>query len=288
MQSHHKKRHVVIATESVADLPAEMIEKYGIAVMPHIVHTAEGEFRDGQEIDTKGLLAYMSDETHNVSTSAPSVDQHEAFFAELLSYANDIIYIVVSKKVGNSGYKPAIDAAAAFENVSVIDSGHLSSGQGLMVLEACRMAAEGKSAVEIVARLERMKKHVHTSFIVDNLDFLARAGQVSRKTADLTKAFFMRPVLVLKKGKMGVGSVYFGATQRVWKKYIDSALAHNNIDTSILFVTYVGLTTKELETIKSMAEERMHFENVYFQKASPAIAVNCGAGTFGLLFTEKF
>ena len=288
MQTHHKKRHVAIATESVADLPIELIEKYGIAVMPHIVRTAEGEFRDGQEIDTKGLLSYMGDESHNVSTSAPSVEQHEAFFAELLSYANDIVYIVVTKKVANSGYNPAIDAAAAFENVSVVDSGHLSSGQGLMVLEACRMAAEGKSAAEIVARLEHMKKHVHTSFIVDNLDFLARAGQVSRKTADLTKAFFMRPVLVLKKGKMGVGSVYFGATHRVWKKYIDSALAHSNIDTSILFVTYVGLTTKELEVVKSMVEEKMHFDNVYFQKASPAIAVNCGAGTFGLLFSEKF
>ena len=288
MQSHKKKRHVVIATESVADLPKEIIEKYDIAVMPHIVCTAEGEFRDGQEIDTKGLLTYMSDESHKVHTTVPTVDQHEAFFAELLSYANDIIYIVVSKKVANSGYNSAMDAAAAFENVSVVDSGHLSSGQGLMVIEACKMAADGKSASQIVSRLEQMKKHVHTSFIVDNLDFLARAGQISRKTADLIKAFFMRPVLVLKKGRMGVGFVYIGSTDRAWKKYIEAALSNNNIDTETLFVTYVGLTTKELENVKNMVEEKMHFDNVYFQLASPAIAVNCGAGTFGLLYSEKF
>ena len=72
------------------------------------------------------------------------------------------------------------------------------------------------------------------------------------------------------------------------EKYIEAALSNNNIDTETLFVTYVGLTTKELENVKNMVEEKMHFDNVYFQLASPAIAVNCGAGTFGLLYSEKF
>ncbi len=52
----------------------------------------------------------------------------------------------------------------------------------------------------------------------------------------------------------------------------------------MLFVTYVGMTQKELDEVESMIRRRKEFKNIYFQKASPAIAVNCGPGTFGLLF----
>lgn len=106
--------------------------------------------------------------------------------------------------------------------------------------------------------------------------------------ANLTKSFMLRPVLVLKKGKMGVGGVFFGSREHVWKKYIDHTPAHpENIDDDILFITYVGLTNRDLEIIKEMTESRMKFKNVYFRKASPVISVNCGAGTFGLLFKYK-
>jgi len=55
-----------------------------------------------------------------------------------------------------------------------------------------------------------------------------------------------------------------------------------------LFITYVGMTAKELEMIRGMAEKTMRFEKIYFQKASPSVAANCGPGTFGLIFCEKY
>ena len=146
---------------------------------------------------------------------------------------------------------------------------------------------EGKSPNEIKELLGESIKKIHTSFIVNNLDFLARAGQVSHRLANLMNVLMIRPVLVMKKGRLKVGKFYFGAKEKVWKKYIDSVLVPNgNIDRSILFVTYVGLTKRDKELIRSYIDERMTFDKIYFQKTSPAIAVNCGEGTFGLLFTE--
>ena len=96
-----------------------------------------------------------------------------------------------------------------------------------------------------------------------------------------------RPVLVLKRGKMGVGKVYFGAREAVWKRYIRSVLrSPSGIDRRILFVTYVGITNKDMEWIRQQVEKRMKFERIYFQKASPVIAVNSGGGTFGLLIRD--
>ena len=287
MKREQRKKAVLITTDSVADLPSELIDHYGIAVLPHLVYTAEGVFRDGIEIETKGLLDYMHDHNSKVTMGSPDVPEVEAFFAKQLSYANNIIHISISGKVTNSGCPIAEEAAKAFDNVTVIDSGHLSSGQGLMVIEACRLAEEGRSPDEIREHLEKIRDRVHTSFVVDSLDFLARSEQVSERIAGVTKAMMVKPVLVLKHGKMGVGKVYFGSRENVWKRYIRSVLrSPSAIDSRVLFVTYVGLNRRDMEWIREQVEARMQFDRIYFQKASPVIAVNCGDGTFGLLIRD--
>ena len=150
------------------------------------------------------------------------------------------------------------------------------------------MAEAGLTAEQIVKELEVTKKKIKTSFIVDNLDFLARSGQVGNGTANIVKSVMGRPVLVLRKGKMGLGMTYFGSRETAWKAYINSVLAHGgNIDTRILFVTYVGITKREADWIREQIETHMHFDEIYFKQASPAIAVNSGPGTFGLLYMEK-
>ena len=288
MNNSKKRKRVVITTESVADLPQELIDRYDIAVLPHKVQTKEGIFKDGNEIDTKGVLKYMEDPDREVTTMVPETKEVEEFFAKQLSVANNIIHISISSKVQHSGFAVALEGSKSFDSVYVIDTGHLSSGQGLLAIEACRMAEDGKSPDEIIARVERLKKKVHTSFIVDNLDFLARAKQVGKGVANLVNSLMGRPVLVLKKGNMGLGKLFFGSRKRAWKKYIGKCLASERpIDTKILFVTYVGLSKRDLDWIREQIEKRIKFDEVYFQQASPAIAVNCGPGTFGLLLREK-
>ena len=255
-------------------------KKFGLPIVQVIA-------KDGKEIETLGVLKYMENINNKVKPLGPSVKEAEEFFAKQLASANNVIHISISSKVENSGYGPAMEAAKSFDNVFVVDSAHLSSGQGLMVIEACRLAEEGKSAEQIIGKLEGLKKKIHTSFIVDNLDFLARAGQVSNGTSNIVKSLMGRPVLRLKKGKMGLGMTYFGSRESAWRSYINTILSSGNIDRRVLFVTYVGINKRETEWIRSQIEKRMKFDEIYFEQASPAIAVNCGRGTFGLLYRER-
>ena len=288
MHGSQKRKMVAISTESVADLPKGFIEKYGIAIIPHRVRTAEGMFKDGYEIDTAGVIKYMENSNNEILPMAPDAKEHEAFFAKQLSYANNVIHISISSQIENSGCPSALEAAKAFDNVFVFDSGHLSSAQGLMVLEACRLAENGMSPKHIIEELEGIKGKIHTSFIVDNLDYLARAKQVPARMANLVKSLMGRPVLVLKRGKMKLGKIYFGSSKNAWKNYINACLsAGSKIDTEILFVTYVGLSKKDMDWIKDYIEKKMSFDQIIFKQACASIAVNCGPGTFGLLFKEK-
>lgn len=283
-----KRKSVLITTESVADLPAEIVEKFGIAILPHKVQTEEGIFKDGKEIETLGILRYMEDPNHVVNPISPSVKEIEDFFAQQLSNANNVIHITLSGKLKNTGYDKVIEASKSFDNVFVIDSENLSSGMGLLAVAACKLAESGLTAEQIVKEINDSKKKVHMSFIVDNLDFLVRNGQVSSRTANLIKSLMGRPVLKISKGKIGLKTTYFGDREKSWKSYIDSVLTRGPIvDSRILFVTYVGLSKQDTDWIKEQIEKTIHVEKIYFIQASPAIAVNSGPGTFGMMFVER-
>jgi DegV family protein with EDD domain len=288
MQTHNKKVDVVITTESVADIPKALLKKHNIAVIPHLVETEDGLFEDGFEIESHGLISYMNKGDNVAWTKAPSIEAHEAFFAEQLAKANNVIHISLSSKVNNSGCDVAMEAAGIFENVTVFDTGHLSSGQGIMVLEACRMAEEGMSVDEIIPRLEKLRSKIHSNFIVENMDYLAKSGQMGEYVSSIANAFNVHPVMILRAGKMVVGGFYFGSRERAWRKYINRMIGKmGSANKRYLFVTYVGLTQKDIAEIKEILANRVHFDNVYFQKASPAIAVNSGPGTFGLLYMDE-
>ncbi|MEE3468154.1 MAG: DegV family protein [Eubacterium sp.] len=287
IEDHRKRIPVAITTESVADLPKSITDRYHIAVLPHMVETDKGIFKDGLEIDTEGVLSFMAESDMSVQTVAPDVAAHEEFFAEQLVHANNIIHLSISSRVTHSGCIAAQEAAKAFDNVFVFDTHHLSSGQGLMVIEACRMAEEGMSPEEILAALEKLRPRVHTEFIVDDIDYLVRAHQIPPKVGRVSKSLMMHPIISLKKGKMGIGKLQVGSSDHARQRYVESLIrGAKTADRRILFVTYVGMTQKELDRIRTVVMSQVPFDEVYFQKASPAIAANCGPGTFGLLYID--
>ena len=286
MDEYKKKEAIVITTDSIADLPSALIQEYRIGVIPHNVRTSEGIFQDGVEIESNSLVDYMA--THDlVKTLAPEVKAYEQFFAQELSRGSHVLHISISAKIEGSGYQNAAEAAKAFDNVTVFDSEHLSSGEGLLALQAARLSMEGSPLKEILEALDRSKAKIHSSFIVDNLGYMERAGYVSRRAQRFASAMMLRPTISLKRGRFGFGRIFLGSRERTWKKYMNAELGKSRKKQGELFVTYVGLSQGERKLLRQMLEEMDRFEKIYFQKASPAIAVNCGPGTFGLLYEEK-
>lgn len=95
-------------------------------------------------------------------------------------------------------------------------------------------------------------------------------------------------MLELKNSKMVVGAIKIGTKKMAWKKYIESALKNEGrIDKELLFLTHAGLSYGELQEIEAAVREKITFEKIIYQKASPAISINCGTGAFGLLFMYK-
>ncbi len=281
-----QRRSILVTTDSVCDLPESLRKEFGISVCPYYVCTEDGRFLDEREMKADELLMHIAKGRKGVS-QPPEVEDYEKFFAEKLTEAQNIVHITMAKHV-SEGYQNALEAAKSFENVTVIDSGHLSSSMGLSVLCAAYMAEHHAAKEEIAETVKRVEHFISSAFIINSTHMMCQSGRISKRIQILCDALLLHPVLVLKKSKMVVGSMEMGGFSHVVKKYVRKTLQDTrNIDRRILFITYSGMDEKQLQYIQSLVQQCCPFEQVYLQKASSAIASNCGPGSFGLLFMKR-
>ena len=283
---HAKRLSIIVTTDSVCDLPESLKKELGISVCPYYVCTDEGRFLDEKEIKADELLLYMA-EGRKGHSQPPDVEDYERFFAERLTEAQNVVHITMAKHA-SEGYNNALEAAKSFENVTVLDSGHLSSSMGLAVLCAAWMAENHAAKEDIVKAVKKLRRFISSAFIIDSTHMMCQSGRISKRIQILCDALLLHPVIVLRKSKMVVGSMEMGAFAHVTKRYIKKTLRDTrSIDRRILFITYAGMDEKRLQYIQELVRQHCPFERVYLQKASPAIASNCGPGSFGLLFMRK-
>jgi len=282
-----KRKKIHITTDCVCDLPKEFLEHYGIDTMYCYVYTNQGRFCDINEITSDNLLEYLATGEGKARSQVATVEEFETFFSNALSVGEQVIHFSTAQKTGG-GYKVAMTAAQGFGNVTVVDSGHLSSGLGLLVLRAAAMARKGLSVEEIVADVEKMKAKISTSFVVPSAESLYRNGKISYNIMKICDVLDLHLVLAMKKSKLILQKVKSGNMKKVYTDYIrENFKGKKNIDTRLLFITYAGCSAKQLREFKEEVLKYQKFERIEFQKASATISSNCGLGTMGVLYIKK-
>ncbi|MCR5594910.1 MAG: DegV family EDD domain-containing protein [Lachnospiraceae bacterium] len=290
MQHAHRyirKTSILVTTDSVCDLPQNIVRKLHIPIVSYRVTTENGVFLDNTETNAREVIGYMESGNRLISSDAPSTKVYERFFADRLNEAQQILHITMAKNT-SAGYENARAAASVFDNVTVVDSGHLSCGMGLMVLAAYRMASENRPLDVILEQLEKIKNKVESGFIVNDTEYLRRMGRLSDPIHNISKTLLLHPVIRLKNSGMHVKGIYNGNMDKCIYQYILKTLRYSaGIDNDVLFVAHVGMNESELDKICDMIKERYYFKNIICVQVSSAISLNAGPGTFGLLFMNK-
>ncbi len=282
-----RKRKSAVTADCICDLPKDLLEHFHIRLMYCYVHTNEGRFCDLFEISSDSLLAYLQKEGNHSHSSTADPSEYEYFFAETLAEAEHVIHITATTNLSGA-YPNATQAAKTFDNVTVIDSAHISSGHGLMVLHAARLAEEGHSVDEICQALDEFRERVFSNFLVPGTATLHRNGKVSGAVHRLCTALNLHPVLSMNRNRLGLCWIESGNMQRVVRQYIRKLFKHGRqIDTRILFVTYAGCSVKQIDEIVATVGRYITFDEIVLQKASATVSSNCGIGTFGLMFVRK-
>jgi DegV family protein with EDD domain len=273
-----------ITSDSTCDLN-HLVEERSIGIMPLQVNLGENAYRDGVDITPEKIFAYVAETGVLPKTAAPSIGEYEEFFTKELEGYDALIHFNISSKSSGS-HNFAKNAAENFNGkVFVVDSKALSSGQGLLVLKACDMRDEGKTAEEIVAAVEEIRERINTSFVPDNLDYLHKGGRVSGMIKTIAGAFKIHPQIVMEDGQLVPGKKYKGKMSFLIKQYIDDLKEmYPNYDKSRCFVTHSSADRELVEAAMAKVKEIFEFDEIIETVAGSIVTSHCGKGTLGVLF----
>lgn len=280
-------KKVIITTDSVCDLPQEIRDEFGVLMMPLTVTVGENSYRDGIDIDAAKIFAFYKEKGLLPKTSAISPAEFMDFFQPLLNEGCEIVHITIGSKLSGT-YQNCCIAAADLEGVYPVDSCQLSSGQALVVLEACRLRDEGRSAQEIAEALVKFTPRVDASFVLDTLEFIWKGGRCSGVTALGANLLGIKPALEMVEGGLRVCKKYRGSIEKVYLKYAAERLAAADKETEYCFITYSeGLNDESLEALKKLVAEAAPFKRIFVTKAGCTVSSHCGPKTMGVLFVRK-
>ena len=278
---------IKIISDSTCDLPASLVEKYDIAITPLIVVKGEKEFYDGITVTPADIFAHVASGGDLCSTAARSVGFYQDTYAKYAQEYDGIIQINISSQLSSS-YQNACLAAEEFDNVRVVDSRNLSTGQGLVVLKACELAETTTDLDVLKAQLDAFTDKVESSFVVDKLDYLAKGGRCSAVAALGANLLSLKPCIEVRNGKLEVVKKYRGNYAKCLANYVRDRLeGRTDVDTETVFVTKTVVSDQEYSTVMEAVNTYGAFENVYESLAGCTISCHCGPGTLGILFVRK-
>ena len=276
-----------ITSDSTCDLSPEQLEKYNIRLLPLYVDMDGRTLRDGVDVKPDDIYAHVAAGGGLPKTAAVNMADYVRAFTELSAKNDFVIHVCISMDF-SCCYQNAKLAAADFDNVYVVDSRNLSTGHGLVVLEAERMAREGMEPEAIVAALEALTGRVEASFILDRLDYMKMGGRCSAVTLLGANLLRLRPCIEVRDGKMGVGKKYRGSFEKCLVQYITDKLGgRTDLELRRVFITHSGLPEQTVQKAVETVQSLQKFEEIDVTRAGCTVSSHCGPGTIGVLFIRK-
>ncbi|MFW6251806.1 MAG: DegV family protein [Halanaerobium sp.] len=189
---------IALVTDSTCDLPAEILKKYKIEIVPLTVHFEEDTYYDKIDLDSEEFYKMMESAAELPTTSQPSVGLFMDKYQKLSEEYNQVISIHLSSALSGTCESARL-AAAQLDNleVEIIDSKSTSSGLGFMVLLAAQMIKEGKKLREIKEAVLKEREKLTIYFTVNELTYLEKGGRIGRAQAFLGSIFNFNPILEL-------------------------------------------------------------------------------------------
>ena len=276
---------VKIMSDSTCDLSAELLAQFDVAVLPHPI-VRDGELlQDNVTITPDDIYRHYEQTGRLCTTSAPNAYDYEMCWKPWLDEGYEIVHFTISSEM-STAYNQAMLAAEETGHVYPVDSRTLSTGIGLLVLEACDLREQGLSAEKIAAKVREDADKCQASFLVDVIEYLWKGGRCSSVAAIGANILKLKPRIDVLNGNMLSTKKYRGRTAKCFAAYADDMLkGKDNIRQNRIFITHSGIDPDIIELVRTkMNEWQPDIENIYVTRAGGTISCHCWTGTLGILY----
>lgn len=208
-----------IVTDSTADIPQELRERYRIEMIPLKVHFGNDMYQDAVTINAERFYQLLVEAKRLPTTSQPSPIEFLEVFKRLNAEPDTQIISIHLSAAFSGTYQSAVLAKNMMEeeaDITVVDSKSASYGFGLIVVEAAKMAEAGRTKEEILAMIERYQRERKLFFLVDTLEYLQKGGRIGKAAALFGTLLNIKPILSIDDG----GEVYAVEKVRGHKKAV--------------------------------------------------------------------
>ena len=278
----------LVVTDSTADLPEDLVEKYDIKVLPVNVILNGKTYKDGVDISRTSFYNRF-DDYREMSTEAIKYEDYALQFMQMMKTYSEIIIIHCSRHLSKS-YNVAVKVNEEFNGdgtckLAVIDSGQCSMGMGMIVLAAAVAMQQGKSFQQVISLINRMRKNMKSYMALPTLKYLKKNKKITGVKALIGSAVGVKPVLEFTEdGKMAIKTKLFGKQKNMILAMIDRIkedVAGRPINLSIIYAGNKNL----VQNLKDVFESSFDCRNVYVARFGPAITINAGPESYAVFFS---
>ncbi|QWI17149.1 DegV family protein [Bacillus wiedmannii] len=282
---------VKIITDSAADLPVELLQAYDIDLIPlRVYDEAETEYLDGVTLESVTLLQKMR-EGAVYRTSLPSLETFQEKFVSYAKEGNPCIYLAFSSELSGTYQssvliKEEVKETYANLDLEIIDTKCASLGQGLVVLEAAKMAKDGASKEDILKRVDFLMNHMEHIFTVADLQYLVRGGRLSKVAGFIGGLLNIKPILNVEEGKL-VPLEKVRGKKKVLGRIVDIMEERGKeLKGQTIGITH-GDDLETAEALKALITEKFGCEVFIVNTIGAAIGAHTGPGVITLFFLNE-
>ena len=281
---------VKIITDSCADLNGKQLEQYDID------YVKMSTIKDGSQ--SSALLTWTAEEAHalyetirsgkRITTAQVSVEEFTRVFTKYLDAGYDIVYVACSSKQSgsvNTGYVTAQKLLTSYPNFKIycIDSLNATIGEGMLAIEAAKMAADGKSAEEISSYIMSIRKNVQEFATVHTLEHLKKAGRVSASSAFFGNLMGVKPILVADAN--GAQAAYKKVKGRETSLREIVALLKENItdaENQTVYIAHADCSQQEVNALVELVRSEISCKEVSVGYIGPIVGASAGLDAIGV------
>ncbi|MCP1123980.1 fatty acid-binding protein DegV [Bacillus sp. AFS018417] len=282
---------IKIITDSAADLPKELLHTYDIEVIPlRVYDEQENEFLDGVTLDPIDLLRNMK-EGKVYRTSLPSLETIQEVFTTYAKQDVTCIYLAFTSELSGT-YQSSVlvgeEVKEAYPNFSldIIDTKCASTGQGLVVLEAAKMAQNGATKEEILNRIDFMTEHMEHIFTVADLQYLVRGGRLSKVAGFIGGLLNIKPILNVEDGKL-IPLEKIRGRKKVFQRIVDIMETRGkDLKNQTIGISH-GDDLESVNILTEMITQKFGCKVFVVNSIGAAVGAHAGPGTLAIFFLNE-
>ena len=283
-------KKVIISADSTCDIGPELQERYHIQLLNWRILLDGKEYLDNVNITPDDLYRAWRERGILPKSTGATSEEYKQHFQPLIDQGYEIVHIGLGSGISCS-YQNAVQAARETGHVITIDSQNLSTGFGLLVVEAAELAQQGLSATEIYRKIEELRPRSHASFLLDTLEFMKAGGRCSALAAFGASILQLKPCIEVDNcdgSRMHVGKKYRGKMDQCLVQYVHNKLeGRSDLDLRRVFITHSGSPESDILAVKKEVQRCANFKEIYITRANCTISTHCGPRTLGVLFLTK-